>query len=93
MPARIDYLICRTAPAQIHGVVYFRGAFSVVMAHRQRVLTPLSSGFRGEATLYEEHAAHLIAEMLNAFGPAAGVPDAVLWQALPASITLTQAGA
>lgn len=92
MTARMDFLICRKAPAQIHGVVYFRGAFSVVTAYRQRVLTPLSSGFRGEAALYEEAAAQLIAEMLNAFGPAAGAPDAVLWQALPASITLPQTG-
>lgn len=98
MPARIDYLICRKAPAAPAGVVYFTGAYDVLTCEyafrpTERLLTPDVSMFQTEAATYDRAVAELLADILTDFGPAGGVPGAVRWEALPASITLPQASA
>ncbi|MBN8916657.1 MAG: hypothetical protein J0I31_13780 [Rhizobiales bacterium] len=93
MPARTDYLICRKAPDAPAGVVYFTGAYDVlayepVSGPAERLLTPSVSLLRTEAATYDQAVAELLADILTDFGPAGGVPDAVRWEAVIASITL-----
>ena len=93
MPARTDYLICRKAPDAPAGVVYFTGAYDVltyepISGPSERLLTPDVSMFRTEAATYDRSVAELLADILTDFGPAGGVPGAVRWEAVIASITL-----
>ncbi|MFS8042211.1 hypothetical protein ACI7CM_13575 [Xanthobacter sp. AM33] len=83
----MDYLVCRKAPASPEGCTFFVGGYSVAKSRQQRVLIATTSLFRTGAQLYDEATARLVAGMLNDFGPAAGLPGAEPWRALPAAVS------
>lgn len=87
MSERLTFIISRRKPGSPEGYSYFIGSVSIATTRDGKVLVPDTSLFRTAAAIYDEAAAALLAELLNGFGPAAGLPGAELWRIRPAAIS------
>lgn len=82
-----DFIISRRKPASPEGYSYFVGSATAQATRDGKVLVPDTSMFRTAAAIYDEGAATLLAQLLNDFSPAAGLPGAELWRVRPAVLS------
>ncbi|WP_238121995.1 MULTISPECIES: hypothetical protein [unclassified Xanthobacter] len=92
MSAQMEYLICHTAKGTPEGVVYFTGTLQMTSVEGPagliRVAMTDPGYFRADAWVGEEFLAEVLADALTRQSPAAGLPHAPVWRALPAEIHL-----